>query len=86
MQTNLQETIRTIVAEEIGRALGQPTSDHPQVMNAEGAAAFLGVDRKTIYDYAHRGEIPHQRLGKRMLFSRDALLHWLGRSADDSER
>ena len=78
MQTNLQETIRTIVAEEIGRALERPVGDQPEVMNAEGAAAFLGVDRKTIYDYANRGEIPHQRLGKRLLFSRDALRQWLG--------
>ena len=86
MQTNLQETIRTIVAEELGRALDRPTGEHPDVLSAEGAAAYLGVDRKTVYDYAHRGEIPHQRLGKRMLFSRDALLQWLGRSSNSAGR
>src|SRR5690348_10008304 len=38
------------------------------VINAEEAAAFLGVDRNTVYDFANRGVIPHQRLGKRLLF------------------
>ena len=81
MQTNLQETIRTIVAEELGRALDRAPESQPEVMSADAAAAFLGVDRKTVYDYAHRGELPHERLGKRMLFSRDALLQWLGGSS-----
>lgn len=86
MYTNLQEAIRTIVAEEIRRAFDRPAGDQPEVMNAEGAATFLGVDRKTIYDYANRGEIPHQRLGKRLLFSRDALLQWLGSWPDEIGR
>ncbi len=37
------------------------------VMTADEVAAFLGVDRNTVYDYAGRGVIPHQRLGKRDL-------------------
>lgn len=50
----------------------------PEVMDAEEVAAFLRVDRKTVYDYANSGSIPHQRLGKRLLFSRTALVAWLG--------
>ena len=46
-------------------------------MSADEVAAFLGVDRNTVYDYAGRGVIPHQRLGKRILFRRGALLSWL---------
>ena len=53
------------------------TTTAAEVMNAEQVAAFLGVDRKTVYEYASRGKIPHQRLGKRLLFSRSALLAWL---------
>ena len=48
-----------------------------EVMDAEEVAAFLRVDRKTVYDYAGRGAIPCQRLGKRLLFSRAALVSWL---------
>jgi excisionase family DNA binding protein len=48
-----------------------------EVMSADEVAEFLGVDRNTVYDYAGRGVIPHQRLGKRILFRRAALLSWL---------
>lgn len=50
----------------------------PEVMDADQAADFLGVDRKTVYEYAGRGAIPCRRLGKRLLFSRRALVLWLG--------
>jgi excisionase family DNA binding protein len=46
-------------------------------MSVDEAAEFLGVDRNTVYDYAGRGVIPHRRLGKRILFSRQALVVWL---------
>ena len=49
-------------------------------MNADEVAAFLGVDRTTVYDFAGRGVIPHQRLGKRLLFRRGALVTWLDSS------
>jgi excisionase family DNA binding protein len=47
------------------------------IMTADEVAELLRLDRKTVYDYAGRGEIPCQRLGKRILFSRDALALWL---------
>jgi excisionase family DNA binding protein len=52
-------------------------ADAGEVLNAEEVAVFLRVDRKTVYDYANRGAIPHRRLGKRLLFSRSALVAWL---------
>jgi len=48
-----------------------------EVMSAEDVAAFLGVDRNTVYDYAGRGTIPCRRLGKRLLFHRPTLVSWL---------
>ena len=51
-----------------------------EVMSADEVAEFLGVDRNTVYDYAGRGVIPHQRLGKRILFRRGALVSWLDAS------
>ena len=47
-------------------------------MSADEVAEFLGLNRKTVYEYASRGHIPHQRLGKRLVFSRSALVAWLG--------
>jgi excisionase family DNA binding protein len=48
-----------------------------EVMSADDVAAFLGVDRNTVYDYAGRGTIPCRRLGKRLLFHRPVLVSWL---------
>ncbi len=56
------------------------TDANKEVMTADEVAAFLGVDRNTVYDYAGRGVIPHQRLGKRVLFRRGALVSWLDTS------
>jgi excisionase family DNA binding protein len=49
-----------------------------EVMSVGEVATFLRVDKKTVYDYAARGLIPHRRLGRRVLFSRTALMSWLG--------
>lgn len=47
------------------------------VMAAPQAAKFLGVDQGTLYKAAREGKIPHRRIGRRVVFSRDALLQWL---------
>lgn len=74
---------------EVTAGLDTPTPTPPplaatdtdrDVMTADEVAAFLGVDRNTVYDYAGRGVIPHQRLGKRILFRRGALVSWLDAS------
>jgi excisionase family DNA binding protein len=48
-----------------------------EVVSVDEVAQWFGVDRKTVYNAAARGEIPHRRLGKRLLFSRAALVSWL---------
>lgn len=51
-------------------------------LTANELAAMLGVDRKTVYDGARRGEIPSVRVGRRFLFPREAIDAWLsGRSS-----
>ncbi len=52
------------------------TSSTSEIMCADDVATWLGVDRKTVYNAAARGKIPCQRLGKRVLFSRHALVSW----------
>jgi excisionase family DNA binding protein len=47
------------------------------VLMASEVAELLRVDRKTIYEAAQRGDIPHRRLGRRLLFERGAVLAWL---------
>jgi len=80
------EVFRGVVAAVQGALRGEalPSAPSPEttsdVMNADEVAAFLGVDRTTVYDFAGRGVIPHQRLGKRLLFRRGALVSWLDSS------
>lgn len=71
------------------RLIESPTTQVPiavvdtttkDVMTADEVAVFLGVDRNTVYDFASRGVIPHQRLGKRLLFRRGAVVAWLDTS------
>ena len=71
-----------------GRSL-PPANSGTDVLTADEVAELLRLDRKTVYDYAGRGVIPCQRIGKRMLFSREAVTLWLrscskGSSESDS--
>ena len=49
----------------------------PEVLTVAQVAELLGVHRTTVADAAGRGEIPHRRVGRRLLFSRAAILRWL---------
>jgi excisionase family DNA binding protein len=40
-------------------------------------ARLLGLNRKTVYAYAARGDIPCRRVGRRFLFLESALKEWL---------
>lgn len=48
-----------------------------EVINADEVAELLGVNRKTVYEAAGKNEIPHRRLGRRLVFYRAAVLEWL---------
>jgi excisionase family DNA binding protein len=50
-------------------------------LNANELAAYLRVNRKTVYAYAGSGAIPCARLGRRLVFSRAAIAAWLARQA-----
>lgn len=48
-----------------------------EVLSVEEVAELLGLGRNTVYDAANRGEIPHRRVGRRLIFSRAAVMEWL---------
>lgn len=58
----------------------------PELLTVDEVAALLGIDRKTVYDHASRGRIPHRRLGRRILFGRRAILDWLNQPANDEHQ
>lgn len=48
-----------------------------EVLNVNQVAELLGLGINTVYEAANRGEIPHRRIGRRLIFSRVAVLEWL---------
>ena len=53
------------------------STELPEVMTAAEVAAFLRVNVKTVYESVKAGQLPGRRVGKRLVFWRDALLDWL---------
>lgn len=59
-------------------AAGGETYGLPPVLDVPTAAAFLGVNRKTLYEAVASGNLPARRVGKRRLvILRHVLLGWL---------
>ena len=56
---------------------GKDSTGSPEVLTADEAAGFLRIERKTLYEAVNRGEVPHRRIGRRLLFGRRALVAWL---------
>lgn len=47
------------------------------VLCTEEAADLLGISRSLLLQEIKRGTIPHKRVGRRLVFSRQRLLEWL---------
>ena len=56
-----------------------------EILTADQLAELLGVNRKTIYEAASRGDIPHRRLVRRLILERGAVLRWLRQDAPSEE-
>ena len=46
-------------------------------LKADEVAKWLRVGRKSIYNAVRENRIPYRRLGRRILFSRQAIMAWL---------
>ena len=46
-------------------------------MRLREAAAALGVSERTLWDWTQRGDVPHVRRNKTILYPVDALRRWL---------
>jgi excisionase family DNA binding protein len=47
------------------------------LFNTDEASAFLHVAKPTLYSKVCRGELPHMKKGKRLYFSKEALLEYI---------
>jgi excisionase family DNA binding protein len=55
-------------------------------MRLRQAAKALGVSERLLWAWTDRGEVPHVRLGKAVLYPVDSLREWLKRSAKTAGR
>jgi excisionase family DNA binding protein len=51
------------------------------LMTVDEVAALLRTTRRTVYRYKREGSIPFLRIGRRLLFSRQAVLAWAERES-----
>lgn len=51
-------------------------------MSVAEAARALGVSRDAVYELVRRGEMPHLRIGRRVIIPRQALERWLAGAAE----
>lgn len=58
-------------------ALDQDFADDKPVLCVDEAAHLLGVSRWLLLQEIKRGQIPHKRIGRRLVFSRQRLLQWM---------
>jgi excisionase family DNA binding protein len=74
----------------VGLQSGQAKNATSEVvlLTVDEVATFLRTTRKAIYVMSERGALPGAvRIGRRLLFGREALLHWLRqKSAPSLER
>jgi len=51
--------------------------EEKEVLSAEEAAQFLGLNPDDVRRYARKGMIPARKVGKRWLFHKGHLVEWL---------
>ena len=69
------------------RALRERAPTLPHFLTPEEAAALLRTTRKAIYVMVARGQLPGvTRLGRRLLFRTDVLLHFLHQKSAPSPK
>ncbi|GJM21047.1 MAG: hypothetical protein DHS20C15_09620 [Planctomycetota bacterium] len=51
-----------------------------EILNIDGAAAFLGVSVKTFSKVLREGDVPGRKVGREWKFSRQALIDWVSSS------
>ncbi len=58
-------------------SVGRDASSDDDVIDVGGVVRMLHVGRNKVYEMVARNEIPHRRFGRRIRFSRTAIMRWL---------
>ena len=52
------------------------TASEPILVNAREAARLLGISERSLWTLTKRGEVPHVRIGARLLYRPASLTTW----------
>ena len=55
----------------------QPQVKNGDILDVDEAAILLKVSRKTVYNRVKAGILPHDRVGRKLLFNRQKLSQWI---------
>jgi excisionase family DNA binding protein len=58
-------------------SIARDASSSDDVIDVSGVVRMLRVGRNKVYEMVARNEIPHRRFGRRIRFSRTAIMRWL---------
>lgn len=67
----------TEAASALERLQAAQDTDVRWTMTVEEAAAALGINDSTVYEYVRQRQFPHIKVGKRIVIPRLAILRWL---------
>lgn len=74
-KNELEELIRDIVKQAVSEAQ-PPQSEPSDRIGLAEAMELTGLKESAIYKRTMTGEIPFQKFGKRLVFSRQSLIDW----------
>jgi excisionase family DNA binding protein len=57
-----------------------------EVMDIRAASVYLGVSKKTLYQYLYEEKLPAFKIGNRWRFKKTVLDHWMESQSAQSER
>ena len=55
-------------------------------LRAREAAAALGISERKLWELTNRGDVPHFRIGKALLYPIDRLREWVDEKSRDKKR
>ena len=74
---SLEEMIVDTVSKALKQVISEiPRNDAPAVMNVAQTAEYLNMSKTWIHEQIKEGNIPHFRLGNRVLFNKEDLDSW----------
>jgi len=87
------ETVNPNADEKRKRRMATNTADksnqsetHPMAYGAKEAARVLGIGVRLLWTKTNSGEIPHFRLGRRVLYPVDQLRDWMARQIEKPKK